>query len=1188
MKPINYCTCYFESEFGYILNNINDKIEEKNKIYINDYIKNENIYNDIKNSKILVCMFRKELIKYESNLKNKFMFRHKNVKYMTKWHKDWQDNFSDTEIKIGERFADAIINNIVLEFQHSYIEKDLVEKRKLNYINNNKELFWIIDCVNDNIIIKKFGNIYQIKFNSNNSWKYLNFVSQNYIFLDFYDSIDKINKIFKINPNSVKSNMIDVLSYHTKNEFIENLKNNSFNKLYDYDEIYQTTLYFNQRGAGSGKTFESVQLVQNDDLFANIKTFIYLTKAHTAANVIYNEFIQQYESKKLNKVNNFITKKYLKHYLFNFTVNDKKCEVIIGTIDSFMYAIGDGKNHIDNTNNFFTSIAKKIRSGNINLDNKFNKYGGVNIKLSKECLIIIDEAQDLEPYYIEAINTIMRSTYINVYVIGDKLQSLQLKNNTHTFLELETNELPNTKIIRNTGENIVRRFHNRHFINFVNEIIRFQDFNLPCITGICDINCKYIHKDIIPYNIFCSNQLQLTIKNEDNEMNKLIEYILLKMNYEISENNYLPNNFMFIFPILSNNQIANRLEVEIQDFWINKFNDENYKNILLKNDYWKNINFNKYIQFIYLHKSEENRPINLDISKNSSRILSIHAAKGNGCEVVFLLGLDEKSLKIFSKYNNTYLDAKDIIYESLLHVGLTRQKEKLYVGLSNINDKIGLRFKKYIDNETEIIPNLDSIKSTFRFSKINDCLNKNSELNLINTCINIKEIQNKILSNETEKELNIIDWGHHLIRYLVFKYYLIYNIHNSTKGKKNDADKSSQIIEIMRIFTEAKIINAKNPKEYYKILIKNKEDEFKKNMKSIPILEFENKNINYIKIINDITRHIQNKIKQGLKKNQLPNLCPYEIIILYYGIYAINNGVYSDINIANLYNITSYYDECSNEIDDIHEKDYNCLCKKYFSAGNNNITTTYSDIRKSITEFYKKTEQVNETFKNFTNLLNKEYEIDISNFHYNLMYPLTLNGNSDQFKIWNIYEIIANSNKYVLYFVIKASLNKLNLNETINNIIYNIYFLSNIKETINGYKEYSKKNIIICIFTLDSTEPILFSFDIDKEYMILINQNIKNYILEDLSQKHQILIKFNEYCKLNNICSYNKICEKKKIPKYILSIFENLKDNDFEDNELLNYLDKKLNLRINEFFNNEILYNSIINNHNKSAVIKLK
>lgn len=51
--------------------------------------------------------------------------------------------------------------------------------------------------------------------------------------------------------------------------------------------------------------------------------------------------------------------------------------------------------------------------------------------------------------------------------------------------------------------NKVIHFHNSHFIKFVNDIIFFEKYELPPITGICNISCKYKHEySIVSYNIF--------------------------------------------------------------------------------------------------------------------------------------------------------------------------------------------------------------------------------------------------------------------------------------------------------------------------------------------------------------------------------------------------------------------------------------------------------------------------------------------------------------------------------------------------------------------------------------------------------------------------------------------------------------------------------------------------------------
>lgn len=230
---------------------------------------------------------------------------------MTEWHKEWQSNFNNKEISIGNRIADVIENNIVLEFQHSPISKDLIEIRSTHYQKNNYEIYWIIDC-NEIIDIETYENI-KILNNDNNAnidetietnrymlrfkkdiWKYENFINQENIFLNIQD------KIFKINPKEVKCQMIDVNEYKTKKEFIESIKNKI--NIWNDDDLSQCILYHNQRGAGCGKTYESIQLLNNDIRFKYKEYFIYLTKMNSAKEVIYTELKKQNEENKLDKL----------------------------------------------------------------------------------------------------------------------------------------------------------------------------------------------------------------------------------------------------------------------------------------------------------------------------------------------------------------------------------------------------------------------------------------------------------------------------------------------------------------------------------------------------------------------------------------------------------------------------------------------------------------------------------------------------------------------------------------------------------------------------------------------------------------------------------------------------------------------------------------------------------------------
>jgi len=1177
------CNCYFDSSIAYIIDNIEDTPIKK--INISDYLLDDLLKTEISDAtKFLVCKNNNELIKYES-IKKKSHFKHKNSNGMTEWHKNWQDKFDIIEKHIGNRIADAIVHDNVIEFQHSYISTDEVKQRGIDYLAYNKKLHWVIDC-NDSISIYERGDIYLIKF-IKDTWKYEHFISNEFIFLNIN------NRLFKINPSLVKSNMIDVREYKLEDEFIDSFVNNI--NIWDNSNVIQCILYHNQRGAGCGKTYESIQLLNKNEIFKEKKIFIYLTKMHSAKEVIYNELIEQYKKGVLDNIeiddiydDHKSGKQYKLSYLDKIT--HTQCILIIGTIDSFMWALGNKKiRH----NDYFAGIVKSIKDGYVDTSKDGTiKYSLDTIKLNKNCLIIIDEAQDLGPEYIEAVCSIMRNTYIDAYVIGDKLQSIWGEHNIHTFLE--HNDLPNINIERNTGINHVMRFHNIQFQDFVNNIIDFKKYNLPEIEKICNLEqCKYKHEnEIKPYNIFEVPTIYAD-ETDDDKVEKLVEKIINYMEDEINKYNYLPNNFMFIFPILLRNYLANRLESRLQAFWINKFNNKDYQdNVLATNIYWKNKINENYYKYVYLHKSDEGKSINLKESENATRILSIHASKGNGSEVVFLFGLTEYALKVFSK------DKCNLVYDSLLHVALTRQKKSLYIGIEYNGDDIYNKFNKFdIDKDVNIQPRIEDIKINNKYQNIIDySVNTNNIFTIIDEQY-IKPYNFESLIPKIDDSKNIIEWGHHIIRYYVFLYYIKLNIYNN-EIIDSDNNTMKQFITILSKISKLSISSYLH-KDYYKYIEENFSTiDKKKNAKEIPILIFiANENSKYNKYkttITDFIYSIQNKINRSLKKNKLPSLCPLEIVILYYCIKLYDNGIYSDLTIMDIYSIIYCYDECSNSINEQH-KIYKCLCKNKFNE-NNNSNEIYKEMQESIKNHFEKTKQIDKLYSNYKDYLIKNFD-NPSKFKYNIFHPVVYGDEHDDFKITNKFDIIAYSDKYVINFIITPQFNKLNFNNIIFNGIMNKYLLLNSCQTHNNFNRYNNKEIITCIFTLDSIQPIFINFNINKNDNI-IKDNIKSYLLNEYTCKHNIIYQFYQYCKNNksteikkNSISYTYDEIKKKalsevlIPEYILNYFYDInKEIDIckEKNQSKKYIEDTILNKVNdqELFLNDI-NNYLIKSINK-------
>jgi superfamily I DNA/RNA helicase len=505
--------------------------------------------------------------------------------------------------------------------------------------------------------------------------------------------------------------------------------------------------------------------------------FIYITKQHSAKHIIKTEFENQKQNFKYLK-NIEITennKKYIIKY-FN-TKSGKNCQIIVATIDSFTYSIGN-KNHTHFDK--FEGLIYSIIDGHIETKNCGTiNFGGVSPKLNKETLLVIDEFQDPPEYYAKAIVQIMRNKYIDVFIVGDKLQSISNEKNAFTFF-LE-NEFPLINIIKLEPTNICRRFIHPKLVNFVNFMIPFDKYGLPEIKPYEE----YIGKEYNPLIFFTSKKFIDSSNNTAANEDKIFEEIEKIMDYyenEVNENKRFPEDFLIVTPFTKQNPLVDALLLAINIFWKNKFTN----NIEYLKDWKNNMTTDEYYRYAIFHKSEEGSSIDLSESEYSTRIVSCHASKGDGRKVVFIIGFNESALKKFSQTSN------NLVYDSLIHVAITRQKKSLYVSIVKNNDDINHRFQKYINFDKTIEPNIKNITRNIELSKITQkCYNDN----IGNKYITDKGFEKLLPKNNTNKK--IIDWGHHVIRFNVFNYFIYYNIYNNEISLKNSKDQFKTILSLI-------------------------------------------------------------------------------------------------------------------------------------------------------------------------------------------------------------------------------------------------------------------------------------------------------------------------------------------------------------------------------------------------------
>jgi hypothetical protein len=1100
-------------------------------MYIDDYIKNNN-----KPAKIF-CQKGHELILANGNIRKPY-FRHKNISdlndnHMTLWHSEWQSYFPITEKhfpkkekQIKGRIADVVLNEkTILEIQHSEYERKEIDNRKHDYELHGIEIIWLIDGnKNIDINVSESTKRLYLEFKSE-YWKYENFKSYDFIFIDIHSTI------YKIYPNNVKSHMIDVYNGKPMREFIESLKNGF--DIWEKDEPPQCNLFIRQQGAGNGKTYGIINMLEDEDKL-HYKSFIYITKQHSAKHIIKTEFENQ--AHKFKHFRNIEIKTDGKKYIIKYfnEKSNQNCQIIISTIDSFTYSIGN-KNH--NCYDKFEGLIYSIIDGYIESTSCGKiQFAGINPRLNKETLLVIDEFQDPEEHYAKAIIEIMRNKYIDVYIVGDKLQSIS--NEKNAFLYFLENEFPLINTIKLEPTNICRRFTHPKLVDFVNFMIPFEKYNLPSITPYKE----YDGDDTEPLICFVGNPVHLE-KNTEKKENIIIKEVEKIMRYyeeEVKEYKRFPEDFLIVTPFTKKNSLVDALLLAINIFWNKQFTDNPQCMINWREDR----NIDDYYRYAIFHKSEEGTSIDLSESEYSTRIVSCHSSKGDGRNVVFVIGLNESALKRYSQTSH------NLVYNSMLHVALTRMKERLYIRYENNNDDISKKINIYANTDKickERTPIINKISKYIKYKEIID-ISINKDYSWFNENIISKSILENIIENTEEKR--IIDMGNHNIRYSSLIINIILEIMRKERNNK-DYDITKQLIAIFNDVIKQDIVEAGNIKQYYKFL--------KADLDEIPIIRISNKGKDYVKYFNiilEICKHLQIVVNEFLKKNEEIILCPLECVILFYMIDITKNNDKSNLNIVDIYDLIDVYNSSFNNNNIGHE---NCLCKKHFNmchtieVKNKKIDSMklylmnhfdkINDIKHTMLLFHKKYPKINWLFEHREN-----------------------SNNTDSFIIGTKFNLIGYDNENVIICYVKPQFNSLNYNEVIMNSIFDTHLISNLKNNeSNNYKRFYGKKIITCVLTLDNIEPFFIDW-IDSNGNNLIKQNIDkftNVIYSSIKEKYKLETNslYYFYIYWRTYCPEN---EKKPI-SFIYFLKEKL--NTFKDDNFPKYIDEFFSQIENEIEN---------------------
>jgi hypothetical protein len=432
-----------------------------------------------------------------------------------------------------------------------------------------------------------------------------------------------------------------------------------------FPNVQQATFTVFQRGAGNGKTYE---LIQSPDVFERHlykNTHVFLTKTHAAKEVLLKELQDQERAGQLSNLRSLQAEACPseKHAVFTCDTAQHGKRLMFGTVDSFLYACLRHYPSVEQTRLQFHEKAAWLADRPLDALQQV-RYAGQDLRLDVTLTLHVDEAQDLHGEYARFLWNLYRQRGVDVEVVGDALQSIWRSHNALTLLRGAeySAEIRFTKPL-----NVCRRFGHPELRDAVNAIVPFAGFDLPPVK-LDSETAEYSN----PFQV-----VYLPDGDETAEVEAVLQFVEEKMHALFAECQATeglhktpePNDFLFIHPTPGKHPLPPRLEEWLNHFWSEKLQRPGS-------------------QYAELHTSDEANRINLETSRDKSRIVSIHTAKGDGRRFVFTLLLSQRALYCFTKG-----PLEKLQYESLLHVAVTRAKRNQFVVLSARSDDVTARFE---------------------------------------------------------------------------------------------------------------------------------------------------------------------------------------------------------------------------------------------------------------------------------------------------------------------------------------------------------------------------------------------------------------------------------------------------------------------------------------------------------------
>jgi hypothetical protein len=402
-----------------------------------------------------------------------------------------------------------------------------------------------------------------------------------------------------------------------------------------------------QQGAGNGKSHDLVRSIVEGSAHA-----IVLTKPHTNKDMLYAEMMRAAVGARAENKS--------RAWVVEFDGASGPRRAVFATVDSFMFAIGDPTRGGRAFDSAVRSVdeAQLARTVQRDEDGAWLRFKGERIRVDRS-VVLVDEAQDLDLTYVRALEAYARYTDTRVVLIGDKMQSIQYERNAFTETDGAFEREPPRNACRRFGPSIA---------GVVNRLVFHDPANARWIGGAPPITALGASRDnaVAVVKVPCVRRADA----DADAVARTLDAVMAALAHEHEQGKVAsPRELLVVSPFVRNDRVMDALEMHIAAFWAERGVPDG----------------------AYLHVSEPGHPVNLEHSRDATRLVSIHASKGDGRRVVFVVGLTEQAL---ARFSDAETPSESLVYLSLLHVALTRAEDAMYVFLHDREDDVTRRFHR--------------------------------------------------------------------------------------------------------------------------------------------------------------------------------------------------------------------------------------------------------------------------------------------------------------------------------------------------------------------------------------------------------------------------------------------------------------------------------------------------------------